>query len=86
MAVLSSDFRGVKAKGLTWNLFNTFQSLLASRQASLATPGLILKDRVFFRFSWQPSVSILKLAIKVFCVEVQGDGQDVRRCKFENWL
>eukprot|EP00090_Calanus_glacialis_P019626 TRINITY_DN30122_c0_g1_i1.p1 TRINITY_DN30122_c0_g1~~TRINITY_DN30122_c0_g1_i1.p1 ORF type:complete len:904 (+),score=359.69 TRINITY_DN30122_c0_g1_i1:248-2713(+) len=66
MAVLSSDFKEGKAKGLTWNLLNSFQSFLVSRQASLAPPDMVLKDRVFFRFSRQPSVSILKLALKVF--------------------
>ena len=49
MVVLRCDLREVKAKGLTWNLLNSLQSFLASRQASLAPPGLVFKDRVFFR-------------------------------------
>lgn len=66
MAVMSSDFREGKAKGVTWNLLNTFQEYLLARQTAVPGPDQMLQDRVFFKFSKQPSVAILKLAYCVF--------------------
>eukprot|EP00092_Neocalanus_flemingeri_P001291 GFUD01001379.1.p1 GENE.GFUD01001379.1~~GFUD01001379.1.p1 ORF type:complete len:908 (+),score=346.11 GFUD01001379.1:285-2726(+) len=66
MAVLSCDFNAGKARGVTWNLLNSFQMYLGGKQTALAPPGQEIQDRVLFRFSSQPSVSILKLAVKVF--------------------
>ena len=88
LAVLSSDFREGKAKGVTWNLLNTFQAFLSKRPTPVLGLNQMLQDRVFFKFSKQPSVAILKLAIEVFKLtdnKMRYKGAVIRMCEDGNF-
>jgi len=66
LAVLSDDFREGKAKGITWNVLNSFLKYKEVKNDKLENPGTDLQDQVFLRFSSQPNVSVLKLAVRIF--------------------
>ena len=44
MAVRSDFIREGKVKGVTWNLFNSFQVYIGSRQFTLVAPDKILQE------------------------------------------
>jgi len=88
LAVVSSDFREGKAKGVTWNFLNTFQEYLSLRHTAVVGLNQMLQDRVFFKFSKQPSVAILKLAVEVFKLtdnKTRYKGAVIRMCEDGNF-
>ena len=64
LAVMSPDYRQGKARGLTWNVLNSFQSYKEARK--LPDCDTEVKDQVFQRFTRQHNSSILKLAVTIF--------------------
>ena len=71
MSVNAPDFKHGKAKGLTWNLLNSFLSFIKQRRTEesdgyFPVPSVSIADEALRRFTRQPSLAILRLACQVF--------------------
>ena len=78
MSLLAPDFRAGKARGATWTLLNTFLGYKRRLQlAACADPQL--QDQALLRFTRQPNVSVLRLAVSVFDLAA-------RAPRYEPWV
>ena len=66
MSVLSPDFRQGKAKGITWNILNSFKDFRERKGLVTSFSDVNLEDQVFLRFTRQPNMSVLMFAVSLF--------------------
>ena len=67
MCVSSPDFKTGKARGLTWNLLNSFRTY--SELRAPPTPAVSVADEALRRLARQPNPSILRLGCQLFQLE-----------------
>ena len=80
MSVTALDFKQGKARGLTWNLLNSFQSFIELKKhvEEFPAPDVSVTDEAFRRFTRQPSLAILRLACQLFGLSLYPDRFDLQ--------
>ena len=66
MSILSPDFRQGKARGITWNILNSFKDYREKRRLLTSCSDDKLQDQVFLRMARQPNLSVLTFAVELF--------------------
>ena len=74
MCVSSPDFKAGKARGLSWNLLNSFKTYIEHNNLTEPPPPLTVADEALRRLARQPNPSILRLGCQVFQLELSGVG------------
>ena len=73
MCVSSPDFKAGKARGLSWNLLNSFKTFIdktVTENVKFPAPALSVADEALRRLARQPNPSILRLGCEVFQLEL----------------
>ena len=63
---MSPDFRQGKARGVTWNILDSYKTFRDKRNMSRSCSETTFQDQVFHRFTRQPNSSVLMLAVSLF--------------------